>query len=172
MKKILWVFFVSMLPIIELRGGILIGDGMGLDFWTCYLVCVIGNLLPVPFLILFSKKVLMWFSKKRDIEINANNWFESFFKKALKWFGGLCHKIIIRADEKAKKIGTYELLGIYLFVAIPIPGTGAWTGSLISAVLRLRMAKAFVAIALGVITSGLIMGIVSYGILGGLFGII
>lgn len=166
MKKILWVFLVSMLPIVELRGGIPIGVGMGLDFWTCYLVCVVGNLLPVPFLILFSKKVLMWFSKKRDIETNANNWFESTFKKALKWFGAFCYKLINHADEKAKKIGTYELLGIYLFVAIPLPGTGAWTGSLISAVLRLRMAKAFVAIALGVITSGLIMGVVSYGVLG------
>jgi uncharacterized membrane protein len=74
--------------------------------------------------------------------------------------------MIIRADEKAKKIGTYELLGLFLFVAIPLPGTGAWTGSLIAAVLRLRMNKAFAAIVLGVITSGIIMGIVSYGVLG------
>lgn len=166
MKKILWVFFVSMLPIIELRGGIPIGVGLGLDFWITYPVCVLGNLLPVPFLILFSKSVLSWFSKKRDIEITADNSFERFFKKALRWFGGVCHKMIIRADEKAKKIGTYELLGLFLFVAIPLPGTGAWTGSLIAAVLRLRLWKAFIAIALGVVTSGIIMGIVSYGVLG------
>ena len=166
MRKILWVFFVSMLPIIELRGGVPIGVGMGLDFWITYPVCVIGNLLPVPFLILFSKKVLIWFSKKRDMDITADNWLETFLKKSLKWFGGFCHKLIIRADEKAKSIGTYELLGLFLFVAIPLPGTGAWTGSLIAAVLRLRMFKAFVAIALGVITSGIIMGFVSYGFLG------
>ncbi len=147
LKKYLMVFFVSMLPIVELRGAIPFGAGMDLPFWPNYITCVLGNILPVPFLILFAKGILEWLSK---------------FEKIGPFFA----KIIRKADEKAKNLGKYELLGLFLFVAIPAPGTGAWTGSLIAAILRLRIVSAFSAIALGVMASGIIMGIISFGLFG------
>lgn len=147
LKKYLTVFLVSMLPIVELRGAIPTGAVLGLPFWANYIICVIGNMLPVPFLILFAKGLLEWLSG---------------FEKIGPFFA----KIINKADEKAKNLGKYELLGLFLFVAIPAPGTGAWTGSLIAAILRLKLGSAILAIAAGVMTSGIIMGIISFGLFG------
>ena len=153
MHPYLQLLLISMLPIVELRGGIPYGVmSLGLPFSVVYPLCVLGNILPVPFLIKFSKAVLSWLAEKRVL-------------------GGFFQKIIDRADAKAKTIGKFELLGLFLFVAIPLPGTGAWTGSLIAAILRLRLVPAFLVITLGVLTSGFIMGILSYGLLGA-FGII
>lgn len=149
LKKILTVFFISMLPIVELRGAVPVGAAMDLPFLLNYIVCVIGNILPVPFLIMFSKGLLVYLSGIPKIGVHFQ-------------------KIINKADEKAKKIGGVELLGLFLFVAIPLPGTGAWTGSLIAAILRLRLLPSFLTILFGVMTSGIIMGIISFG----LFGII
>lgn len=145
-NKYFYLFCISMLPIVELRGGVPAGMAMGLPFWEVYLVCVLGNILPVPFLMLFSKRVLTWLAERQV-------------------FGGFFQRIIDKADEKAHSIGKYELLGLWLFVAIPLPGTGAWTGSLVAAILRLRIIPAFFAICAGVLTSGLIMGAVSYGLI-------
>lgn len=143
----LQLLLISMLPVIELRGGIPYGVmSLELPFWTVYGICVIGNILPVPFLIRFSKSVVEWLAQKRIL-------------------GDFFGKIIRRADEKAHTIGRYELLGLFLFVAIPLPGTGAWTGSLVAAILRLRLVPALIAISLGVMTSGIIMGILSFGLL-------
>lgn len=147
LKKYLTIFFISMLPIVELRGAIPTGVGLGIPFWINYAICVMGNILPVPFLILFAKTVLEWLSKVPKI-------------------GPFFAKIIRKADEKSKNLGKYELLGLFLFVAIPAPGTGAWTGSLIAAILRMRIWKAFAVITAGVMTSGVIMGIVSFGVFG------
>lgn len=141
-----YVFFISMLPIVEIRGGMPAGIAMGMDFWQAYVVAVIGNILPVPFLILFSKQVVSFLAKK---QICGD------------FFGRLIHK----ADEKARSLGKYELLGLFLFVAIPLPGTGAWTGSLVAALLRLRLVPALGVILCGVLTAGLVMGVLSYGIL-------
>lgn len=163
MNSLLWAFFFSMLPIIELRGGMPVAMAEN-SFWLSYPVCVLGNMLPIPFILLFAKRTLSWFATKRDINVTATKQFAVFCQKALKWFGTLCHKIILRADEKARTIGNYELLGIFLFVAIPLPGTGAWTGALIATILRLRFFKALLAIFLGVLTSGIIMGALSYGV--------
>ena len=113
-NKWFYLFCISMLPIVELRGGIPAGAAMGLSFWPVYLTCVLGNLLPVPFLILFAKKILEFLS-------------------TLPRIGGFFQKIIRRADQKAAEIGQYEKWGLFLFVAIPLPGTGAWTGSLVAA---------------------------------------
>lgn len=145
LKKYLTIFVISMMPIVELRGAIPIGVAMDVPFWACYLICVIGNILPVPFLILFSKRILEWLSKFEKI-------------------GPFFRKIINKADEKAKSLGKVELFGLFTFVAIPLPGTGAWTGSLVAAVLRMRIVPAFISITLGVLTSGLIMGFVSFGL--------
>ena len=125
-NKWFYLFCISMLPIVELRGGIPAGAAMGLPFWSVYLTCVLGNLLPVPFLILFAKKILEFLSTLPRIG--------GFFKK------------------------------MFLFVAIPLPGTGAWTGSLVAAVLRMRIVTAFLVIAAGVLVSGFITGGIAYGL--------
>lgn len=143
------VFLISMLPIVEIRGGMPAGIALGMDFWEAYPISVLGNMLPVPFLILFSKQVIGFLAKKG---ICSN------------FFG----KLIRKADEKSKTLGKYELWGLFLFVAIPLPGTGAWTGSLIAAVLRMRLLPACIAILGGVLAAGLIMGILSFGVLGAL----
>lgn len=147
LKKLTTIFIISMLPIIELRGAIPVGAAMDIPFFPNYFVAVLGNILPVPFLIAFSKKVLLWLSS---------------FEK----FGHIFKKIIRKADEKAHKIGKLELLGLFFFVAIPLPGTGAWTGSLIAAILRLRLIPSYLIIILGVMTSGIIMGVLSFGLFG------
>lgn len=144
-NKWFYLFCISMLPIVELRGGIPAGAAMGLSFWPVYLTCVLGNLLPVPFLILFAKKILEFLS-------------------TLPRIGGFFQKIIRRADQKAAEIGQYEKWGLFLFVAIPLPGTGAWTGSLVAAVLRMRIWQAFLVITVGVLVSGFITGGIAYGL--------
>lgn len=145
MNKLIWLFGISMLPVIELRGAIPAAAAMDLPFWEAYIVSVLGNALPVPFLIFFSKKIIIWCAKQ-------------------KYIGGFFSRVIEKADRKARELGKYELVGLCLFVAIPLPGTGAWTGSLIAAILRLRWKSAFATIFVGVMISGLIMGAVSYGI--------
>ena len=144
-KDILWVFFISMLPVVELRGAIPAGVTLGIPITLDYIICVIGNMLPIPFVMLFLKALLVQLSKLPKI-------------------GGFFAKIISRADEKALKIGKYEFWGLFLFVAIPIPGTGAWTGALVAAALRMRLKKAMAAIFLGVLTSGIIVSLITVGV--------
>ena len=144
-NKWFYLFCISMLPVVELRGGIPAGAAMGLPFWPVYLICVLGNLLPVPFLILFAKTVLQKLATLPKV-------------------GGFFSRLIRRADEKAEQIGKYEKWGLFLLVAIPLPGTGAWTGSLVAAVLRMRLLPAVLIIAAGVMVSGLIVSGVSYGV--------
>lgn len=158
-----------MLPVVELRGGMPVGIGLGIPFWLCYAVCVIGNMLPVPFLIAFSKKITAWFALQKDVKTESSSLPVKIWYTCINFIGKILFKVNKKADEKAKTIGTYELLGLFLFVAIPLPGTGAWTGSFIAAILRLRLVKSTVAILAGVMTSGLIMGLVSMGIFN-LFG--
>ena len=146
MYKLLFLFFLSMVPIIELRGAVPIGIAWGFDFFTVLTVSVLGNLLPVPILIPFAGKVLRWGATLPNI-------------------GGIFKKILSIGDGKINKMRGALLLGLYLFVAIPAPGTGAWTGCLIATLLNLPLKKAFLPIALGVITAGVIMGIGSYGLL-------
>lgn len=146
LKKYWYLFAVSMLPIVELRGGVPIGVGMGFPFWQVYIVCVLGNLLPVPFLLLFGRRLLCWLA----------DW---------PYVGPFFRRIIDKADKAAHSFGQYEFFGLWGFVAIPFPGTGAWTGSVAATFLRMPFARALLAITLGVLTSGLVMGIASYGIL-------
>lgn len=146
-SKLLFLFLLSMVPVIELRGAIPIGVAWGFPFWLNYLVCVAGNILPVPFLVLFARRVLFWCATWPKV-------------------GHLFQKIIDRGNAKVDKLGRYELLGLYLFVAIPMPGTGAWTGSLVATLLQMRLLPACTVIALGVMTSGLIMWLGSTGLFG------
>ena len=140
-----YLFCISMLPVVELRGGIPVGAAMGLPFWAVYPVCILGNLLPAPFLILYATTVLQKLATLPKV-------------------GGFFSRLIRRADERAEQIGKYEKWGLFLLVAIPLPGTGAWTGSLVAAVLRMRLLPAVLIIAAGVMVSGLIVSGVSYGV--------
>lgn len=149
--KYLCVLGIAALPVLELRGAIPYGVANGLPYFGVLAVSVIGNMLPVPFIILFVRKVFAWMKKKS------------------KFLAGIAEKLEKRAENKMDVIEKYEMLGLFILVAIPLPGTGAWTGSLISALLGLRLKNAFPMILLGVLTAGVIMMIISYGV-GALIG--
>ncbi len=143
------VFIISLLPILELRGGLLASSFLGLNPVSGYIVSIIGNVLPVPLILLFINKVLDMMEKSNI------NWM----KKFARWL-----------DKKARKhqdkIEKYGYLGLILFVGIPLPGTGAWTGCLVSSVLNMNKKKSFFAILAGIIMASIIMMFISYGILG------
>lgn len=141
-----YTFFCSMFPIVELRGAIPLGASLGIAFWECFLICVIGNMLPVPIILLFVRFVLQWMKKIKYLDKIAV-WVES------------------KAHKHSASIVKYAGWGLFLFVAVPLPGTGAWTGSLIAAMLDMRMKKAFPAIFAGVLVAGLIVSGISYGFL-------
>ena len=147
LKDYIWVFFISMLPIIELRGAIPVGVGMGLPFINTYLVAAIGNMLPVPVILLLVKPVLQYMAR-------------------FKVFEKLVNFVLEKGHAAGAKFGNTKYWALYTFVAIPLPGTGAWTGSLAAALLDLDKGKSFVAVFAGVLTAGIIMGIVSYGLVG------
>jgi len=134
-----------MVPLVELRGAMIYAAVAEMPFLSSLICCVLGNILPVPFLIKFAKTVLVYFAKIPKI-------------------GFIFQKIIDRGNKKAEKVRNAELLGLFAFVALPIPGTGAWTASLIATLMQLRVVKSSSAILLGVITCGIIMGILSFGI--------
>lgn len=145
MDKYFHLFIISMAPLIELRGAMIYAAANDMPFLQSFICCVLGNMLPVPFLIKFSKGILLYLAKVDKI-------------------GWIFQKIIDRGNRKAEKIGGWELLGLFLFVAVPLPGTGAWTASLVSALLQLRIKKSLLAIGAGVIACGTIMGALSFGI--------
>ena len=139
------VLVLSLVPIVELRGAIPVGAAMGYEWWQVLLVSVVGNLIPVPFIVFFIRKILNWLKKCGP------------FKK-------LAEKIEKRGTEKAASIKTGIKVGLFLFVAIPLPGTGAWTGALIASMLDMKLKDCFLPISLGVVSAGVIMTIVSYGV--------
>lgn len=146
LKELLYIVVISMVPVIELRGAIPVGLGFGLPFWPVFIAAMIGNLIPVPFLILFTRRVFEWLRKKSSM-------LERFVSK-----------LENKAASKEELLKKYELLGLCILVAIPLPGTGAWTGSLVAAVFDIRLKHAFPAIALGVLIAGIIVSVVSYGV--------
>jgi uncharacterized membrane protein len=145
-KQFLSVFGLAMVPVFELRGAIPVGIASGLPFWAVFLTAFLGNLLPVPFLILFTRRVFEW----------------------LRTRSALLERFVSRLERKAASkedlLKKYELLGLCILVAIPLPGTGAWTGSLVAAVFDIRLKHAFPAIALGVLIAGIIVSAVTYGV--------
>ena len=146
-SKFFFCFLVSMIPLIELRGGVPIAVGLGLPYWEALLVCVIGNMLPVPLIYFFARKVLLWGRDKKYI----GKFFSYCIEKGE--HGG--QKLRARAGRN----GLFLALG--LFVGIPIPGTGAWTGTLAASFLNMGIKSTSVAVSLGVVTAGIIMGIIS-----------
>lgn len=156
--KILIVLGISMVPLIELRGAIPVAIGMelGLPEWLVLIVAIIGNILPVPFIYLFARKVLEWGSGLK--------W------KPFKKFCSFCLKKGEKAGEKLlKKAKSGVYLALFAFVAVPLPGTGAWTGTLAASILNLDFKKATLAVTAGVITAGLIMLAISLGLFNVIF---
>lgn len=147
LKKYLFVFLVSMVPLIELRGGVPIAVGMGLDYWTSLGVCVLGNMLPVPIIYFFARKVLHWGCDKKYI----GKFFTYCLEKGEK--GG--HKL----SQKAGRGGLF--FALLLFVGIPLPGTGAWTGTLAASFLDMGIKSTTLAVSLGVVLAGIIMGVIT-----------
>ena len=157
--KILIIFLISMVPLIELRGAIPVAVGLdlGLPEWAVLITAIIGNLVPVPFIYLFARKFLEWGSKQK--------W------RPLKQFCNFCLKKGQKGGEKLlKKAKGGVYWALFLFVAIPIPGTGAWTGTLAASILNLDFKKTMIAIIAGVLVAGLIMLAVSLGLFKVIFG--
>ena len=144
--KILMTFLISMVPVIELRGAIPIAVANGLNYWVAVAVSIIGNLVPVPFIILFIRKI-----------------FE-LMRKISKKFDGIVTRLEQRAEKKSDVVRKYAFWGLFILVAIPLPGTGAWTGALVAAMLDMRLKRAFPAIALGVLAAAAIVTFVTYGV--------
>lgn len=135
----LLTLLVSMVPVIELRGGVPFGTALGLAPLHALVVCIIGNMLPIPFIIVYIRRIFHWM-RRRSPRLNA-----------------LVDKLEKKAHLKGQKVTKYKYIGLWLFVAIPLPGTGAWTGSLAAAFLDMRLKKAMPAVIFGVMTAGCIM---------------
>ena len=142
----LCVLFCSMIPIIELRGAIPMGALLGLPWWQSYLLSIVGNMLPVPLILLFIKAVLKWMANSKV----------NFFNKLGGW-------IQRKADKNHDKIAKYSFWGVCLFVAIPLPMTGAWTGSLVAAMIDMKFWKALLSCLIGVLIAGVVVTLITYG---------
>ena len=149
-QKYLIAFLISMVPLIELRGGVPFAVGMGLDYFPALIVCVIGNMLPVPVIYLFARKVLIWGADKKYI----GKFFRFCLEKGER--GGQ------KLTKKAGRGGLF--VALMLFVGIPLPGTGAWTGTLAASFLNMGIKSTALAVSLGVVIAGLIMGLASMGV--------
>lgn len=143
------VFVISLFPILELRGGMIAAKLLDVEFLRAFVICYIGNILPLPFILLFIRKIFQ-------------------FLKRFEKIGKMIEKLEIRSMRKSESVKKYRLWGLFAFVAIPLPGTGGWTGSLIAALLDMRISHSFPVIAVGVLVANIIMSIFSYGFLGAL----
>ena len=150
LKKYLICFLISMVPIVELRGAIVMAVGMNLDFFTSMVVCVVGNMLPVPIIYFFARKILIWGADKKYI----GKFFRFCLEKGER--GG--QKLVKRAGRGGL------FVALMLFVGIPVPGTGAWTGTLAASFLNMGIKTTAASVSLGVIIAGIIMGIASTGV--------
>lgn len=139
------IFIISLLPILELRGGLIAARILGVEFIKAFIICYIANIIPVPFILLFINWIFNKMSKWKPT------------KKIVDW---LSNKTL----KKKEQIDKYGYFGLFLFVSIPLPGTGAWTGSLLAILLNLDKKKSFITIAIGVLAAGIIMSLLSYGI--------
>lgn len=139
------IFIISLLPILELRGGLIAARILGVEFIKAFIICYIANIIPVPFILLFINWIFNKMSKWKPT------------KKIVDW---LSNKTLKKKDQ----IDKYGYFGLFLFVGIPLPGTGAWTGALLAILLNLEKKKSFITIAIGVLAAGIIMSLLSYGI--------
>ena len=142
----LCVFFCSMIPIIELRGAVPMGAVFGMPWWLTYLLAIAGNMLPVPIILLCIKAVITWMTKSR-----------------VKFFNKIAGFLNRRVEKKRAQIEKYSFWGVCFFVAVPLPVTGAWTGSLVAAMIDMKFWKAFLSCLFGVMIAGVVMTLISYG---------
>ena len=151
LKKYLWIAFISMVPLVELRGAIPISQGLGLPIIPSYIVCIIANMVPVPIIYLFARKVLEWGVDKPFI-------------------GGFFQWCLTKGEHGGQKLqakaGRGLFLALMLFVGIPLPGTGAWTGTLAASILGMDFKSSVLAVMFGVLLAGIIMMCVSFGVFG------
>ena len=140
------IAIISMLPVLELRGGMIAAVFLNVDMWRAFFICGIFTLLPIPFILLFINKIFDWLRNTRLVK--------------------LINKLEERGRAKSEKITQYKTLGLFIFVAIPLPGTGAWTGALVASLLRMPFKNAMLSIGLGTLAADIIMVLVSYGVLG------
>lgn len=147
-KKYLIVFFISMVPLIELRGAIPVSQGFDLPFIQSYIICILGNMIPVPFIYLFARKILEWGQDKKII-------------------GGICTFFLVKGKKAGQKLeskaGRGLFVALFLFVGIPLPGTGAWTGTLAASLLDMKFKETVIAVMSGVLLAGIIMMALSMG---------
>ena len=136
----------AMMPILEIRGAIPVGVASGLDPWLAFAVGFVGNMLPIPILILLTRKIIEWL-KKHNVLVKLTAWLEN------------------KGSKGAQKVQKYSFWGLFILVAIPLPGTGAWTGALVASLLDMRLKGALPAIAMGVAAAGLIVLLVTYGVI-------
>ncbi|MEG2769943.1 MAG: small multi-drug export protein [Oscillospiraceae bacterium] len=151
MVRYIIVFFISMVPIVELRGAIPIGVALELPHIANYIVCVLGNMLPVPIILLFAKAILLWCCK---------------WKHGGKFFTFIYEKGVKAGKKLTEKTGQSQYVALFLFVAIPLPGTGAWTGCLAATLLDMKFWPSVLAVAGGVLVAGIIMALASFGVFG------
>lgn len=136
----------AMMPILEIRGAIPVGVASGLDPWLAFAVGFVGNMLPIPILILLTRKIIEWL-KKHNMLVKLTAWLEN------------------KGSKGVQKVQKYSFWGLFILVAIPLPGTGAWTGALVASLLDMRLKRALPAIAMGVAVAGLIVLLVTYGVI-------
>ncbi len=141
------LLIVSMIPFIELRGGVVLGAALGMNWMLSLIICIIGNVIPVPFVIVFGRWVIRW-------------------AEQTKWLGPWVHRYQKKILSKADVIHKYGPWGLMLFVGVPLPGTGVWSGSVLALLLDLRLKSAIPAILLGVVMAGIIMTVGSHSIIG------
>ncbi len=144
--EFLLTLLVSMVPVVELRGGIPFGVTAGLPVWAAFIAAVIGNLIPVPFIIVYIRRIFQWMRRRIP---RLNRMVDALERKA---------------HLKGQRVTKYKYLGLMLFVAIPLPGTGAWTGSLAAAFLDMPLRKAIPSVVVGVLVAGMAISILTYGV--------
>lgn len=141
----LTVFIISMLPILELRGGLIAARLLQMDVIRAFIICYVGNMLPIPFILLFLKKIFDLMRKSKGL-------------------GKIVKKLENKAEKHRHTIEKYGAWGLLILVAVPLPGTGGWTGSLVAELMDIKIRKSFPIIALGVLIAGLIVGAVAFGL--------
>ncbi len=153
-QKYLWIFLISMVPLIELRGAIPVSQALELPLLQSYIVCIVGNMIPVPIIYLFARKFLEWGQDKRLI-------------------GGICTFFLTKGTSAGQKMqekaGRGLFVALFLFVGIPLPGTGAWTGTLAASLLDMKFKETVIAVLAGVLFAGVIMMLISFGAFTALF---
>ena len=137
--RMVFTMLVSMVPVVELRGGVPVGVALGLPPWAALIAGIIGNMIPIPFIVVYIRRIFQW------------------MRRRIPRLGQLVDRLEKKAHLKGRKVTKYKYLGLFIFVAIPLPGTGGWTGALVAAFLNMPLRKALPSIFAGVVTAGLIM---------------